>query len=252
MAADLIVYAIVAAALVFWLKSILGTKNGEERERDNPFAPKNDNRPGAGAPNDGPPLPDLAHAPIAMRDTGPDPLKINKATLMSRVRIETPGAEAGLRTVAAAMPGFTLEKFLDGAEYAFELIVTSFAKGDRTTLKSLLAPSVYNDFDAAITDRAARGETVETKIEAVRGMDLISATLKGQTAFISLRFTAQETCIIRDASGAITAGSPDQATTMIDIWTFGRDVSSNDPTWFLYETRDERAEPHKTPVPESY
>lgn len=249
MAADLIVYAIVAAALVFWLKSILGTKNGEERERDNPFAPKNDNRPGA--QNDGPPLPDLAHAPIHMRDTGPDPLKINKATLMSRVRIETPGAEAGLRAVAAAKPDFTLEKFLDGAEYAFELIVTSFAKGDRATLKSLLSPSVYNDFDAAIADREARGETVETKIEAVRGMDIISATLKDNMAFISVRFTAQETCIIRDSSRAITSGSPDQATTMIDIWTFGHDISSNDPTWFLYETRDERPEPHKTPMPES-
>ena len=37
MPADLIVYALVAAGLVFWLRSVLGTRHGEEREHPNPF-----------------------------------------------------------------------------------------------------------------------------------------------------------------------------------------------------------------------
>ena len=37
MPADLIVYAVVAAGLIFWLRSILGTRHGEEHERPNPF-----------------------------------------------------------------------------------------------------------------------------------------------------------------------------------------------------------------------
>jgi predicted lipid-binding transport protein (Tim44 family) len=248
MAADLIIYGIIAAALVFWLKNLLGTRNGEERERDNPFAPKNDNAPGPGPATPGFDMPSM---PTSLSRGGPDPLKISKTTLANRVKIETPGAEAGLRAVAEKMPGFTLENFLDGAEYAFELIVTSFAKGDRAALKPLLSPGVYNDFDRAIADRTARGETVDTKIESVRGLDVIAAGVTGALAYISVRFTAQETCIIRNAAGAVVAGAPDQTTTMIDIWTFGREVGSTDPTWVLYETRDERAEPHKTPMPES-
>jgi predicted lipid-binding transport protein (Tim44 family) len=248
MAADLIIYAIVAAALIFWLKNILGTRNGSERDRPNPFAPRNDNQPTA--PVNGPTVIDIAR-PATFMNTGPDPLKITKTTLAHRVRIETPLAEGSLRAITVAAPQFRLEQFLEGAEYAFEIIVTAFARGDRAALKSLLAPSVYNDFDRAITDRATRGETVETKIEAVRGMDLISASLNGSLAYISVRFTAQEICLIRNAAGTVISGAPDQATTMIDIWTFGRDLNATDPTWFLYETRDEQAEEHKTPLPES-
>ena len=32
MTADLLVYALVAAGLVFWLRSILGTRHGDERQ----------------------------------------------------------------------------------------------------------------------------------------------------------------------------------------------------------------------------
>lgn len=241
MAADLIIYAVVAAALIFWLKTILGTKNGEERERPNPFAPKNDN----GTPQEGNVI-DLPRP----ANTGA-PIRVTKTTLTSRVKIETPDAENGLRAIAAVDSSFNLDRFMEGAEYAFELIVTSFAKGDRDTLKNLLTPNVYNDFDRAITDRTVRGETVDTKIEAVRGMDIISATVKGNIGFVSIRFTAQETCIIRNAAGAVVAGDADKTTTMIDIWTFGRDLNSASPVWYLYETRDEHMEHHKTPLPES-
>ena len=37
MPADLIIYALITAGLIFWLRSILGTKHGEERERNVAF-----------------------------------------------------------------------------------------------------------------------------------------------------------------------------------------------------------------------
>lgn len=241
MAADLIVYAIIAAALVFWLKNILGTKNGEERDRPNPFEGQAEKK---GPVADAPGLPPVA----TVRDL---PMRVTKTTLVGRVKIETPNAESGLRDIARADPRFNLDRFMEGAEGAFELIVTSFAKGDRTMLKSLLAPSVYVDFDRALTEREGKGETVSTDIVAIAGMDIISAQIRNGMALVAVRFTADEICLIRNASGAITGGDPEKTTRMIDIWTFGRDLSSNDPTWLLMETRDERAEDHKTPIPES-
>jgi predicted lipid-binding transport protein (Tim44 family) len=262
MANDLIIYAIVAAALVFWLKNILGTKNGEERDHENPFAPKNDNRPGV------PPSKTSENASLNPKTatgentgfalpgslfggSGTDPLRITRATLSSRARIESQIATDGLRAIAARDPQFTLEKFLTGAEAAFDMIVTSFARSDRAILKTLLAPSVYHDFDVALTDRAARGETVETRIEAIRGMDVTTAKIVGNIAQISVRFTAQETCLVRNTAGALIAGDPDTATTMIDLWVFGRDITSHNPAWMVIETRDDMAEAHKTPMPES-
>lgn len=247
MTADLIIYAIVAAALVFWLRSILGTRNGNERDRGNPFSPRNDNKT---TPDD---VIDIPSSPNASRPTTDvAPMRVTKTTLVNRVRIETPNAEAGLRSIAAADPTFNLDRFMDGAETAFEMIVVAFAKGDKNTLRTLLTPSVYNDFEGAINDRATRGETVETKIEGIRAMDIITAQMRGNTAFVSIRFTVQEICVIRNAAGMVTSGDPEKTTTMIDIWTYGRDVTSNTPVWYLYETRDEMAEDHKTPLPESH
>ena len=54
-----------------------------------------------------------------------------------------------------------------------------------------------------------------------------------------------------NAAGAVVSGEVDKTTTMIDVWTFGREVRATSPIWYLYETRDEQAEDHKTPLPES-
>lgn len=240
MTADLIIYGIIAGVLVFWLKSILGTRHGDERSRDNPFAAP-ENKTSTGQDSNVIQLPTLQ---------GPS-IRITKTTLAGRVRIETPDVEVGLKTIAEADPRFNLDHFMEGAEDAFELIVTSFAKGDRTTLKSLLTPTVYNDFERAIIDRDTRAEKVETRIESIPAMDIMAASMKDKTAFISIRFTAQETCLIRNAAGVIIAGDPEKTTTMIDIWTFGRDTTTQNPVWYVYETRDEQIEAHKTPLPES-
>ena len=245
MTADLIVYGIIAAALVYWLSTLLGSRNGEERDRPNPFAGEND---AALDSKDG----DKRPSAVVPFPGGEDrSIRVTKTTLVQRVRIETPQAEAGLKEIVRRDPSFTLDRFMEGAEGAFEMIVTAFAQEDRETLRTLLIPALYNDFDRALTDRATRGETVETRIHAVRGMDLLSALMKGDTAYIAVRFSAQETCLIRNAAGVVIAGDADRPTEMVDIWTFGRDLSGTDPVWYLHETRDEKPEVHKTPIPEA-
>lgn len=255
MAADLIIYAIVAAVLVFWLRSVLGTRNGEERQRDNPFAADQDNKRStreSPLDRDADDRGTVIDLPSYRTDKAPDDLsmRVTKTTLRSRVRVE-PAAEAGLRRIGQSLSGFTLDKFMEGAEGAFELIVTAFARGDTATLRGLLTPPVFNDFEAAIRERATRGETVETRVEAVRAMDVVVAQQTGSRMTITVRFTAQEVCLIRNAAGTIIAGEVDKPSTMIDLWTFERDAQANTPIWYLAETRDEQAEPHKTPLPES-
>ena len=42
MSAEILIYAIIAAGLVFWLRNVLGTRHGSERERPNPFTSQPD------------------------------------------------------------------------------------------------------------------------------------------------------------------------------------------------------------------
>jgi predicted lipid-binding transport protein (Tim44 family) len=144
---------------------------------------------------------------------------------------------------------FDAHKFMAGARDAFPMIVEAFARGDTDTLQDLLAPKVYDAFLSVIEDRKTRCETVSTEIHAVRGIEFIEARLVGTMSFIGLRIEAEETCVIRDQDQHIISGNPDRITPMVDVWIFGRETRAKDPTWLLYETRDDMIEPHGTNVP---
>ncbi len=235
---DILLYALVAAGLVFWLRSVIGTRHGDERERPNPFTSAPAEKP-AFEGTDGAKTLDL-------------PAITDGALLPRNVRIDNPVSERGLEDIAAADRSFDPVTFVTAAQEAFAIVVEAFAKGDRETLRDLLADPVYRAFASALDIRARDGDTVSTEIHAVRHADIVDARMAGKDAFITIRFTADETCVIRNRDGAITSGDPDRITEMVDIWTFTRNVKSRDPRWLICETRDgDVVEPHKTPLPDA-
>jgi predicted lipid-binding transport protein (Tim44 family) len=238
--ATLILYALVAAGLVFWLRSVLGTRNGEERERPNPFTT---------------PAPDKARDSLdagIKDDLIALPLNDARPVLPRNVTMGNEGVERGLMEIARADKEFDLAKFSLGAQDAFAIIVEAFAAGDRDTLKNLLEPSVYTSFNHAMVEREDRGESMATEIHAVRKMDILDVKFDGRVAYVTIRFVADETCVIKDREGKVMSGDPERITEMNDIWTFSRIVRNRDPIWLLHETRDgDVKEDHKTPVPDA-
>ena len=224
MAPDLIVYALVAAGLVIWLRNILGTRHGEERERPNPFTVQPDQETDS--------LPGFAGQPAAPEDKIAA-LVANPDKVMS---VDSKTAENGLLDISRADRGFDVKFFLEGAQDAFVMIVEAFAKGDRETLQNLLAEPVYQGFEQALREREARGETVQTEILAVRRAIISAARYDGRMAYITVRFQADETTVTRDREGNVIAGHPERVMPMRDMWTFGRDLRSRDPRWLVFET----------------
>lgn len=229
MPADIIVYALVAAGLVFWLRNILGTRHGDERQRSNPYLVNPEVQPGS----DSSQTPTSEDRPVTQADKILELAENPKGTMSIRNK----AAESGLLDVLKADRNFDINAFLDAAQEAFVIIVESFGEGDRETLEELLSNPVYKAFEASIAQREKDGETQETEIHAIRGAEVTEAGVKNKIAFITLRFTADETSVIRDAEGEILSGHPDKVTEMHDIWVFGRDIRSNDPRWLVYETR---------------
>jgi predicted lipid-binding transport protein (Tim44 family) len=235
----LILYALVAAGLVFWLRSLLGTRSGDERERPNPFtAPPPETKPAAVSPVDD----NITTLPLAE----------DRPPLPRNVTVASEQIERTLLEIARHDPEFDLAKFSMGAQDAFAIIVESFAAADRDTLKNLLEPQVYEAFNAAIALREESGESMSTEIHAVRKAEILDARIDGRVTYMTIRFIADETCVIRAKDGSIISGDPDRITEMNDIWTFSRMVRSRDPRWLLHETRDgDVKEEHKTPVPDT-
>ena len=209
---DLILFGMVAAFLVLRLRGVLGRRTGFER----PAQPEP--RPAGFGPR---PARPAEEAPVAGAGRAlPDP--------------RSPPGQA-LARIGAADRGFAPGPFLDGAETAFRMIVTAFAAGDRPTLRALLSDDTYAGFEQAIAAREAAGETQRTDIRAVTQVAIEAADLRGSTADITVRFVSDQVNLRSDAQGGIVLGS-DGVTEIIDVWTFQRDLATNDPTWRLVAT----------------
>jgi predicted lipid-binding transport protein (Tim44 family) len=115
--------------------------------------------------------------------------------------------------------------------------VAAFAAGDRQTLHALLAEDTYAGFERAITAREAAGETQRTELRAVNEVAIESADLRGNIADVTVRFVTDQVNMTTAKDGSVSLGS-DAITELTDLWTFQRDIGSNDPTWKLVATRN--------------
>lgn len=232
MTAEIIIYGLVAAGLVFWLKNVLGTRHGQERQRPNPLAnPPPGSKNSAGNSSGLLPVLDI----VSSIDEDKEPENIPLPAHM--VIIDDPATKDALAQITRLDSDFAIKPFLENAQDAFAIIVESYASGDLDTLRDLLAANVFKNFETAIVARQNLGHTLETQIHAIRKTEIINATINGKIALITLRFTAQETFVLRNATGEILEGHPDRTHEMRDVWIFSRDLKSRDPRWLLLETR---------------
>ncbi|MBM3542001.1 MAG: Tim44 domain-containing protein, partial [Alphaproteobacteria bacterium] len=134
-------------------------------------------------------------------------------------------------------PGFDAGQFLAGARGAFEMIVAAFAAGDKNRLRGLLSNEVFDNFAGTIDARAEKGETLETKLVAIRAAEIADAEMRGQTAFVTVKFTSEQQNVTRDAEGRIVDGVPGRSEDVVDLWTFARNTRARDPNWMLVETK---------------
>lgn len=227
MSGDLIVYALVAAGLVFWLKSVLGTRHGDERERHNPYTGQSINIDDnvITLTRDG----DDEQSESAIENLAKNPTDI--------LSIENKTAEQGLLEIAELNKGFDIHHFLNGAQDAFAIIVEAFGEGDEETLSNLLAEPVFKAFKGAIDERREAGNTLDTEIHAIKKAEVIEAFVEQKIAYITVRFVARETSVEKDSLGEILSGHPDKVTEMRDIWVFGQKIRARDPRWLVHETR---------------
>jgi len=215
---DIILFAMVALFLVLRLRSVLGRRTGNERRRTL-----------------------FARNPVQNGEQGgPDkivslPPRRNPAPLVA----DAPPANTvagGVAQIAAADPGFETPHFLDGVRGAFQIIVGAFAKGDKAALRPLLSDDTYRSFAAAIDEREAAGETLETRIDKLKDIDIFEAGMDARLARVTVKLISDQINVLRAHDGSVVDGDPQHLIEKTDFWTFSRDTRSSDPNWLLVAT----------------
>ena len=234
------ILALVVAIVVFMqLRNVLGKRTGNERP---PFDPQV--RRGQG-------MPDAAREEaVAAPERGDDDRVV---TLPSRdedkpyrevdkIAPRSSALNRGLRQVRDADPDFSPRQFLDGARAAYEMIVTAFAEGDRDTLRQLLAREVFDDFETVIAGREAAGHTVRHSFVGIEEAAIETAAVRDGEAFVAVRIVSQLIQATVDREGEVVDGDAEAVSEVRDVWTFARDVDSDDPNWKLVATEPEDAD----------
>lgn len=242
MTAELLLYALIAGGLIFWLYNILGTRSDDDLERPSKFSFDESADKLLGGEE---------------KQSKNNIVSLNELTgaagfiLPRNVRIDNKTTENFLQDFVKDNTTVDISHFAQNLENAFVMIIEAYADGDLDTLEMLLAHTVFEAFNGAIEEREKRGERVETQVKSVEKIDIIGAELADNDFNMTVRFTAREICVIRDKDGNITSGAEEKVTEMVDVWVFSKDISSDGPEWYLVETRDDEVEDHKTPVPDT-
>ena len=225
------IFFLVAAVVIFFqLRNVLGRRTGNERPPFDPYTAGRTAKDAAGKSENVVSLPrkraageggDEAYAAIDV--------------------FAKPGTDLnrGLRAIKDADASFEPKAFVDGAKMAYEMIVMAYADGDRKTLKNLLSRDVYDGFVAAIADREAKSEKIQSSFVGIDKADIVSAEMKGSEAHVTLRIVSELISATRNKAGEVIDGDPETVAEVKDVWTFARDTRSKDPNWKLVATEEE-------------
>jgi predicted lipid-binding transport protein (Tim44 family) len=231
-----IIFLALAVFIFLRLRSVLGQRTGRERPPYDPYSARDAVRSPA-ADNKVVTLPTPTHPPEAPARPSPVEAPAAAGDRWKDIAESGSAVAAGLDAIAATDTSFDAKHFITGARAAYEMIVTTFAEGDRRQLKNLLSREVFDGFDAAITEREGRGETAETRFVSIDASTITAAELRNRTtAQITVRFVSKLVSATHDRSGAVIDGNADKVTDVTDVWTFARDVSSRDPNWKVVAT----------------
>ena len=184
---DIIIFAVVAVFIIYRLRSVLGKRTGFQKN--------------------------INQQEFVKKETKPTEIKIPQLK----------ESEQKLEAVYKKVSSFNHKEFLEGAKKAFEIIITAFNKGDKSTLKNLVSKDVYNAFEGAINSGSNNPNSQFYSL-VIDGVE--DAKVEGGKISIAVNFTSEQ--ILSDNEDSIVKNK--------DTWVFEKPESSTGPAWLLVST----------------
>ena len=132
------------------------------------------------------------------------------------------------------LEGKNKKEFLQGAEIAYETVLTSFANGDLKKLKSLLTTSMNSNFSGAIDTRNKEKIKSEFTFIGIKESSVEKYEKVNDDLSATVKFVA-EVISVKKKDNKIIEGNPDKIKFVTDIWKFSRNIKNRSPNWHLAE-----------------
>ena len=135
---------------------------------------------------------------------------------------------------------FDKQSFIKGAEYAYEMIINAFAKGDKVTLKTLLTKKLYEKFSLIINERNEKKIKSELTFIGIKKLSIDKIENENTHYKVTTRFISEIITCFKNEKGEVVEGDPEKTKITTDVWTFSRDIKNQDLTWYLTELSSEK------------
>ena len=161
---DIIIFAVIAAFIIYRLRSVLGKRTGFQKN-----------------PTD--------HKPKYNENKEEEQNQTIPSLLDNQTKLEN---------VYKKVNNFDHKQFLEGAKKAFEIIITSFNNGDKKTLKNLVSKDVYSTFEQAID---ANSNNPSSQFYSLLIESVEDAKVENNIISISINFISEQ--MLNDDEGKI-------------------------------------------------
>ena len=197
---DIIILAILAGVVLLRLRSVLGRRTGHEKTDQSTFQYEQPSK-----------------------------------ELNPKVEIESPTVD---RTSINDDSWFNENDFVNGANNAYEVIITNFENGNKDLLKPLLNENVTKNFFDVIDKRNANNEKVEFSFIGIESSKIIYKNLKNNPMEVTIKFVSEMITCIKNNKDEIISGSINQVQKITDVWTFSKNKTIKSNDWLLSATSD--------------
>ena len=199
---DIIIFAIIAVYLIYRLKNILGQNTGFDKNNDieNTVEKKYSNV-------------------VNLKK-----LKNNNIISVHEKKIKTLDSE------------FSEQKFIDGAEAFFKMVIENFVKGDLKNVERFINKTLLKNFNKAIKDRIKDKEILIIDLIDIKSTSIKNVETDNKKIKISVLFETEQIKALKDRNNKIIDGNLNKSILVKDIWSFERNADSTDLNWMLVET----------------
>ena len=197
---DILILAVLAGLVLLRLRSVLGRRTGHEKTDQSTF---NYEQP--------------------------------SQDLKSKVEIKSPVIA---RTSTNDDSWFNEEDFVNGANNAYEIIITNFENGNKDSLKPLLDENVLKHFVDVIDQRNINKEKVEFSFIGIESSQIIHKDIKNNPMEVTIKFVSEMITCIKNNNDEIISGSINQVQKITDVWTFSKNKNIKSDNWLLSATSD--------------
>ncbi len=214
---DILILAMIAVFIINRLRNVLGKKTGNESDIVEKFTRKKSN----------------------FEESEPDTIStITKKIDENKSKVKNFHSDKkinnAINEIIKLDPDFEIESFNDGAKKAFEFILTEYSKNQLKALDKLTSKSIFNAFKNQINQRENNGESLEITVISVKTPEIKKVTINDKKfAFIDLLFDSEQVQVTKDKKENVIDGDTNQILTIKEIWTFSKNLKSDDPNWIL-------------------